>query len=130
MLKLIKPGPVTRKGVVQPGSGWVNVERETGGVTTPYWFSEGLTLVTVTAWGCDGVKLIHWNGDGEITSSTSGKAHSVSAVVDLSSNSAVMRVLNPTDKTKVIVNMQSLSLSLSLSRRIRRRIAKAVAKWR
>ena len=129
MLKLVKPGPVTRRGVVQPGSGWVNV----GGYyvkqpDNPYWWASGVVRITVTAWGCDGVKLIHWNGDGEIASTTTGKAHTMSAVMDLTSNSAVVRVNNPTDKTKVIVNMEPLSLSLS--RRIRRRVAKAVAKWR
>ena len=114
MLKLVSSGPVTRRGVVQPGSGWVNV---TGfnpqDLGNPYWASSGLTLVTVTAWGCDGVRLIHWGGDGEITSSTSGKAHTLSAVLDLTSNNAVIRVSNPSANTKVIINMQPLSLSLS-----------------
>lgn len=129
MLKLVKPGPVTRQGVVKPGPGWVNV---TGGnpqdLGNPYWAASGITHVTVTAWNCDGVRLIHWGGDGEITSSTAGKAHTLSAVMDLTSNNAVIRVNNPTDKTKLIVNMQPLSLSLSL-RSLYRRLCEVVSKW-
>lgn len=128
MLKLIRSVAFTNRGVVSPGSGWVNVERHSGSSLTPYWHSGGLMLVTATAWNCDGLKLIHWGGDGEITSATSGKNHTISAVMDFTFGSSVVRVLNPTDKTKVIVNMQPLSLSLP--HRIRRRVAKAVAAWR
>lgn len=113
-LKLIKPGPVTRQGVVSPGSGWVNVNRPDKPPGWPYWQDSGHTLVTVTAWNCDGLRFIHWQGDGEIDAGTSGSHHTMSAVLDLTSKNLVVRVLNPTDKTKVIVNMQPLSLSLSL----------------
>lgn len=112
-LKLIRSGPVTRQGVVQPGSGWQNILSQWTGPTDPYWYGKGLYAITATAWNCDGLRLIHWGGDGEIDADTSGKNHTLGAVLDLTSNNAVIRVLNPTDKTKVIVNMQPLSLSLS-----------------
>jgi len=112
MLKLVRSGPVTRQGVVQPGSGWMNVtgfkQQDLG---NPYWASSGLTLVTVTAWGCDGIQVHHWGGDGSIQAPTTGKNHTLGAILDLTSNNAVIRVQNPTDKTKVIVNMQPLHLS-------------------
>lgn len=115
-LKLVKPGPVLRQGVVKPGSGWVNVTgADPNNSSNPYWASSGLTLLTVTAWGCDGIQVHHWGGDGSIQAPTTGKNHTVGAVLDLTSNNAVIRVNNPTDKTKVIINMQPLSLSLSLS---------------
>lgn len=130
MLKLVSSGPVTRRGVVQPGSGWVNV---TGfnpqDLGNPYWASSGLTLVTVTAWNADDLKIIDWDNDkGEVVAPTGGKHHTVSAVMDLTSTRLVIRVLNPTDKTKVIVNMQPLSLSLS--RKCLNLIREAVAAWR
>ena len=115
-LKLIRSGPVTRQGVVSPGSGWVNVTGYNPDLpTNPYWGDTGIYHITVTAWNTDDLKIIDWdNGKGEVVAPTGGQYHTISAVMDLTDTRLVIRVLNPTDKTKVIVNMQPLSLSLSL----------------
>ena len=115
-LKLIRSGPVTRQGVVSPGSGWVNVTGYSDtNITNPYWGETGVYHITVTAWNADDLRIIDWdNGKGEVVAPTGGQYHTISAVMDLSETRLVIRVLNPTDKTKVIVNMQPLSLSLSL----------------
>ena len=131
MLKLVKQGPVTRPGVVNPGSGWINVTgADPNNVNNPYWFGHsGYCLMTVTAWNVAGLRLLEWGKDRFLESSYPGTSHSVSGVLDLSQRSAVVRVLNPTDKSEIVINWVPLSLSLSL-RRIRRRVAKAVAPWR
>lgn len=132
-LKLIRSGPVTRQGAVTPGSGWVNVVGYNPDLpTNPYWGETGIYHITVTAWNADDLKIIDWDNDkGEVVAPTGGQYHTISAVMDLTDTRLVIRVLNPTDKTKVIVNMQPLSLSLSLSlRSLCRRIREAVAKWR
>ena len=131
MLKLVKPGPVTRRGVVQPGSGWVNVTgADPNNVSNPYWFGHsGHCLMTVTAWNVAGLRLLEWGQDRFLESSAPGTAHSISGVLDLSHRSAVVRALNPTDQSEIVINWVPLSLSLSL-RRICRRVAKAVAAWR
>ncbi|MDK8898111.1 hypothetical protein QP999_09210 [Corynebacterium sp. MSK004] len=130
-LKLIRSGPVTRRGVVSPGSGWVNVTgADPNNSSNPYWFGySGYCLMTVTAWNVAGLRVIEWGKDRFLESGLPGTAHSVSGVLDLSQRSAVVRVLNPTDKAEIVINWIPLSLSLSL-RRICRRVAKAVAKWR
>ena len=116
-LKLIRSGPVTRQGVVDPGSGWVNVTgADPNNVSNPYWFGySGHCLMTVTAWNVAGLRLLEWGKDRFLESSAPGTSHSVSGVLDLSQRSAVVRVLNPTDKAEIIINWVPLSLSLSLS---------------
>lgn len=112
-LKLIRSGPVTRQGVINPGSGWVNVKGYTTG-DSPYWGDTGVYHITVTVWNAEDLRIIDWDNDkGEVVAPTGGQYHTISAVMDLSETRLVIRVLNPTDKTKVIVNMQPLSLSLS-----------------
>lgn len=109
MLNLLKPGSKTIKATLIPTTGWTNVTNpENNG---PYFNATGLTLVTVTGWNCDGIQANHWQGEGYIQAPTAGKNHTVTAVMDLTSNSLVVRVLNPTAQSKVIVNMQPLSLS-------------------
>lgn len=133
MLKLVKQGPVLRRGVVSPGSGWINVTgADPNNSSNPYWFGHsGHCLMTVTAWNVAGLRLLEWGKDRFLESSAPGTSHSVSGVLDLSQRSAVVRVLNPTDKAEIVINWIPLSLSLSLSlRRICRRVAKAVASWR
>lgn len=110
-LKLLKSGTKTKVGYVSAATGWTNVLSKERNDDDPYFMGNGLTLVTVTAWGCDGLQIHHWGGDGYVQSPTAGKNHTVGVVLDLTSNTAVIRVQNPTDKTKVIVNMQLLSLS-------------------
>lgn len=111
-LKLIRSGPVTRRGVVTPGSGWVNV---TGGAPrdlgNPYWEPQSFALVTVSAWNVEDLKLYVWNTSESVQPLKSGDAFTVSAVLDLRDNPLVVRVLNPTAETKVIVNMQPLNLT-------------------
>lgn len=111
MLKLVRSGPVTRQGVVDPGSGWVNVKGYTTG-DSPYWGDTGVYHITVTARNVDDLKIINWDNDkSEVVAPTGGQYHTVSAVMDLSDTRLVIRVLNPTVETKVIVNMQPLHLS-------------------
>ena len=112
-LKLLKPGTKTRIGYASAATGWTNLLSKEQSDLDPYFRGSGLTLVTVTAWGCDGLQIHHWGGDGYIQSSTSDKSHTVSGIMDLTSKNLVVKALNPTDNTKVIVNMQTLSLSLS-----------------
>ena len=115
-LRLVRSGPVTRQGVVSPGSGWVNVSGYSDtNITNPYWGDTGIYHITVTAWNAGDLKIIDWDSKSELVAPTGGKYHTVSAVMDLSDTRLVIRVLNPTAETKVIVNMQPLSLSLSLS---------------
>ena len=117
MLKLVKPGPVTRQGVVQPGSGWVNVTgADPNNLDNPYWFGHsGHCLMTVTAWNVDGLRVLEWGKERFLESGLPGTAHSISGVLDLSQRSAVVRALNPTDKAEIVINWVPLSLSLSLS---------------
>ena len=113
-LKLIRSGPVTRQGVVSPGSGWVNVTgADPNNSSNPYWFGySGYCLMTVTAWNVAGLRVIEWGKDRFLESGLPGTAHSVSGVLDLSQRSAVVRVLNPTDKAEIVINWIPLSLSL------------------
>lgn len=113
-LKLIRSGPVTRRGVVSPGSGWVNVTGYSDtNITNPYWGDTGIYHITVTARNVGDLKIINWDNDkSEVVAPTGGQYHTISAVMDLTDTRLVIRVLNPTDETKVIVNMQPLSLSL------------------
>ena len=113
-LKLLKPGTKTKIGYASAATGWGNILSKELNAADPYFTGNGLTLVTVTAWGCDGLQIHHWGGDGYIQAATSGKNHTVSGIMDLTSKNLVVKALNPTDNTKVIVNMQTLSLSLSL----------------
>lgn len=112
MLKLVKPGPVTRRGVVSPGSGWMNA---TGGnpkdLGNPYWESKSFALVTVSAWNVEDLKLYVWGTPETVQPPKSGDAFTVSTVLDLRDNPLVVRVLNPTAETKVIINMQPLNLT-------------------
>ena len=110
-LKLLKPGTKTKMGYVSAATGWANILSKELNDADPYFTGSGMTLVTVTAWGCDGVQIHHWGGDGYIQSPTSGRNHTVSGIMDLTSKNLVVKALNPTDNTKVIVNMQTLSLS-------------------
>ena len=127
-LKLLKPGTKTKIGYVSAATGWTNLLSKELSDLDPYFRGVGMTLVTVTAWGCDGLQIHHWGGDGYIQAATSGKNHTVSGIMDLSSKNLVVKALNPTDNTKVIVNMQTLSLSLS--RKCVGLLRKAVAAWR
>lgn len=127
-LKLLKPGTKTKTGYASAATGWVNILSKEINAADPYFTGNGLTLVTVTAWGCDGLQIHHWGGDGYIQAPTSGKNHTVSGIMDLTSKNLVVKALNPTDNTKVIVNMQTLSLSLS--RKCVGLLRKAVAVWR
>lgn len=110
-LKLLKPGTKTSVGYASAATGWGNILSKEQSDLDPYFRGSGMTLVTVTAWGCDGLQIHHWNGDGYIQAPTTGKNHTVSGIMDLTSKTLVVKALNATDNTKVIVNMQTLSLS-------------------
>lgn len=114
-LKLLKSGTKTKTGYASAATGWVNILSKEINAADPYFTGNGLTLVTVTAWGCDGLQIHHWGGDGYIQAATSGKNHTVSGIMDLTSKTLVVKALNPTDNTKVIVNMQILSLVNALA---------------
>ena len=102
-LKLIRRDRTRMNVTVAPGTGWQNL---TGKGGNPYITSGmGEVEVTVTATGCDGVRIYDWGKDQRryAENVSPGGIHTVTALITGLGFGAVARVLNPTDKTEVIV---------------------------
>ena len=118
VLKLIRRGPQTVRLVPDKGAGWKNCLRP--GNPSPY--MEGVFLA-VQATGCDGLRLIDWNGDRPDVETTTGAVKTAQMV---GNTSTVIRVLNPTDKTEVIMHV--VPIPPPLRNRVLARLG--VALWR
>lgn len=103
---IIKSGVKAYRATVSEGAGWVDVTRAAFGGPNPNWFSGGPVLVTATAWDCDGVAITLSESDWEITSTTTGKAHTLSATVDATSSSVRVRLNNPASNAEVLISLQ------------------------
>ena len=103
-LKLIKPGPVVKTLTAQrTATGWVNCQDSKGSVYPAE--NIGTAQTTVTATGCDGVRVLDWAVSS--TRATVGKSdglHSATAIT-VGRFGPVVQVLNPTDKTEVIMHV-------------------------
>ena len=111
-LKLIGRGPETVRLVVETGSGWRRAVRE--GIPdavrdhTP-------AMMVVSANGCDGLRIIDYDAEGTPTFITDGgTAHTLTAIK--TGWRGVVQVLNPTDKTEVIMYVVPIPPPLPLSR--------------
>lgn len=96
-LKLIRRGAETVRLVPDKGTGWKNCLRP--GNTSPYM---GGVFMAVQATGCDGLRLIDWGGDRPDVEVTTGAVKAAQMVGNINT---VIRVLNPTDKTEVIMHV-------------------------
>ena len=98
-LKLIRRGAWRVPITIAPGTGWVNTT--IGG--NPYVVEDGPVILSATATGCDGVRIYDWDKTRDLYAEgvSQGGMHACSAHV-LGAR-AVVRVLNPTDKTEVTV---------------------------
>ena len=103
---IIKSGAKAYRATVSEGGGWVDVTRSAFGGPNPNWFRGGPVLVTATAWDCDGVAITLSESDWEITSTTTGKAHTLSATVDATSSSVRVRLNNPASNAEVLISLQ------------------------
>lgn len=94
--------------VAQPGTGWVNCGF--AGTTHPYPLEfKGAMRVTVTATGCGGVQLYDWDNNTRFAEHTSpGGLHTLTGIT-VGNRGPVIRVLNPTEKTEIIVNYEILN---------------------
>lgn len=102
-LKLIRRGPRLHPAEVKPGSGWANVTAP--GNTNPYFIGAADQRLTVTASNCGGVRIYDWGKNPNwYTESTPGSTlHSAVALVSNMGVGPVVRVLNPTENTKVTI---------------------------
>lgn len=107
-LNLIKRGEKLHPNEVAPGSGWVNTTQP--GSNNPYLVGPGELLVTVTATGCDGVRIYDWGRDGQpfVESASGGSLHTAVALISGTGVGPVIRVLNPTESTEVIIMSRPL----------------------
>lgn len=94
--------------VAQPGSGWVNCTLPED--TNPYPLgSRGAMRVTVTATKCGGVRLYDWdNGTAQAEHTSPGGLHTLTGIT-VGNRGPVVRVLNPTSETEIIVNYEVLN---------------------
>lgn len=93
--------------VAQGGSGWVNCTLPED--TNPYpLVLRGTMRVTVTATGCGGVQLHDWDGAGYAEHVAAGGLHTLTGIVT-GRRGPVIRVLNPTSETEIIVNYEILN---------------------
>lgn len=111
MLSLISGRDQVVKLTPEQGEGWKNCLLN----DNPYLFATlkvaGWVEVTVTAFDCDGVRIIDWdrsantNYDGVV----SRKCSSVTAVLNRTGFGPVVRVNNPTESTEVYMSYRRLS---------------------
>lgn len=102
-LKLIRRDRTRVNVKVAPGTGWQNLTVDGG---NPYLTAGmGEVQLTVTVTGCDGVRIYDWGKDQRryAENVSQGGIHTVTALITGQGVGAVARVLNPTDKTEVIV---------------------------
>ena len=92
--------------------------------SNPYVVESGQTVVTVTATGCDGVRVYDWDTTRDLYAEgvSQGGAHTVTA--HILGGRGVVRVLNPTDKTEVIVTAIPIPPPLLNSR-----VATLLGRW-
>lgn len=95
--------------VPQTGSGWVNCTRGRDN-PDPYPLAYlGAMRVTVTATKCGGVRLYDWdNGTAQAEHTSPGGLHTLTGITT-GQRGPVVRVLNPTDETEIIVNYEVLN---------------------
>ena len=107
-LKLIRRGARLHPAEVKPGTGWVNVNAPGG--TNPYFIGAADQRLTVTATNCGGVRIYDWGKNPNwYTESTPGSTlHSAVALVTGVGYGPVVRVLNPTESTEVIIMSEPL----------------------
>lgn len=103
-LNLIRRGPETIRLTVPPGTGIQSASRD-GSIYTLRGYNTWVH-VTVTATGCDGLAVQdRENGYDKETRSSSEGAVSYSGVFYASSYGPVVQIVNPTDKTEVIMHV-------------------------
>ena len=73
--------------------------------------------MAVQATNCDGLRLIDWGGDRPDVEVTAG---AVKAAQMVGNTSTVIRVLNPTDKTEVIMHVVPIPPPCSIAGLLRR----------
>lgn len=107
-LSLIRRGERLHPNEVTPGTGWVNVCRP--GTAHPYLIGAGEFLVTVTATGCDGVRIYDWGKSRGlfVESASGGGLHTAVALISGTGVGPVVRVLNPTESTEVTIMSRPL----------------------
>lgn len=95
--------------VAQTGSGWVNCTRGRDN-PDPYPLAfRGTLRVTVTATKCGGVRLYDWdNGTAQAEHTSPGGLHTLTGITT-GQRGPVVRVLNQTDETEIIVNYEVLN---------------------
>lgn len=119
-LRLVRRGSWRVPVTVPPGSGWVNAV--TAG-STPNPYVVETSQVAVTATGCDGVRIIDWDNNRDLYAEgvSSGGMHTCTAHV--LGGRGVVRILNPTDKTEVVVT------SIPIPPLLNSRILTALVRW-
>ena len=119
-LKLIRRGPETVRLVVETGSGWRRAYRE--GIPDAV-RDYSPAMMVVSANGCDGLRIIDYDAEGRPTFITDGgTAHTLTAIK--TGWRGVVQVLNPTDKTEVIMHVVPIPPPLLNSR-----VATALGRW-
>lgn len=95
--------------VPEPGSGWVNCTLGRGDPNPYPLGGKGTLRVTATATGCGGVRLYDWDNDTWFAEHTAaGGLHTLTGIVT-GRRGPVVRVLNPTDETEVLVDYKILN---------------------
>ena len=90
--------------------GWMNCALP--GEKSPYPLATlGTLRVTVTATKCGGVQLHDWDRQVHAEHTSPGGLHTLTGIT-VGNRGPVVRVLNPTNKTEIIVNYEVLNLSL------------------
>ena len=115
-LKLIRRGPETVRLVVETGSGWRRAYRE--GIPDAV-RDYSPAMMVVSANGCDGLRIIDYDAEGRPTFITDGgTAHTLTAIK--TGWRGVVQVLNPTDKTEVIMHVVPIPPPCSIAGLLRR----------
>lgn len=95
--------------VAQDGSGWVNCTPGRDDANPYPLAHRGTMRVTVSATGCGGVRLYDWdNGTAQAEHTSAGGLHTLTGIVT-GRRGPVVRVLNPTENTEVLVNYEVLN---------------------
>lgn len=105
-LKLIKRGPETHKLTPPAQTGW-QWAGALNGTNFPLRDHTGWALVTVTATNCAGLRLHGFrDGSNDYTEATAGNGLlTACAVLPVTGAGPAARVLNPTEKTEVIMHV-------------------------
>lgn len=105
-LKLIGRGAETMKLVPPAGAGW-QWSAAKNGTNFPLRDRDGWAEVTVTATNCAGLRLHGFrDGNNDYTEAPAGSGlYTASALLPITGAGPAARVLNPTDKTEVIMHV-------------------------